>query len=366
MTVLAPGLEVVGPGDESPRHRRVRQVFTVLPLALLVVIVLASCLGSLAGPAEVLSVLSEKLGLGTGAGLDEATRAIVWEVRLPRIALGLVVGAALGVGGTLMQGLLRNPLAEPGLVGVSTGAAVSAAAFLVLLRPWLNDVAPWLARIGLPLIAFLGALLTTHVTWKLSERSGLPSVPAVLLAGIAINALAGAATGILVLLAGEKLRDITFWTLGSLGGASWSLVGTVALFVVPCLLLALPLGTALNALSLGRAEAGHLGIDVRSASRRAVLLTALSVGVGVAACGVISFVGLAVPHVLRLIQGPDHRALLPAAALLGGIGLTLCDLVARTIAAPVEIPIGIITALLGAPFFLWIIRRGSSAAGGQW
>ncbi|MEN0060637.1 MAG: iron ABC transporter permease [Myxococcota bacterium] len=309
---------------------------------------------------SVLAIALESLGLPGIWEVDEGHRAVVMSLRLPRIALASFVGAALALGGAVMQGLFRNPLAAPGLVGVSTGAALFAALFIVL-----GTSAGWLYTIGLPGSAFIGATLVCVLVFQLSTVDGVTSVTTMLLAGIAINALSGALTGILVFVADDAaIRNLTFWSLGSLGGATWQglqvLSFSTALPAFACLFLAGPL----NALLLGEAEAGHLGVNVEQLKRFAVLLVALMVGSSVATTGVIGFVGLVVPHLCRLALGPDHRTLLPASLLAGPALLVGADVLSRTIVAPAELPIGIVTTVLGSPFFLWLLLRSRGGAGG--
>jgi iron complex transport system permease protein len=311
-------------------------------------------------PGEVLRALGWAAGLPVTPPAPEHA-AVILEIRLPRTLLGLLVGAALALAGAAMQGLFRNPLADPGLIGVSAGAALAAVSVIVLGSHGLAFLTGALGSFSLPLAAFAGGLVTTIVVYRLASRDGQTSVATLLLAGIAVNALCGAATGLLTYVADDQqLRTLTFWSMGSLGGAGWSQVGSAALLIaLP--LLALPLlARTLNALLLGEAEAGHLGIAVQAMQRVIVLLAALAVGAAVAVSGIIGFVGLVVPHLLRLALGPDHRTLLPGAALLGGSLLLLADLLARTLVTPAELPIGILTALLGGPFFLALLmhRRG--------
>ena len=273
-----------------------------------------------------------------------------------------MVGAGLAVSGALMQGLFRNPLADPALVGVSAGAGLAAAAVIVLgdgLVRALGLPGP-LPYAVLPAAAFLGGLAATLGLYRVATRSGRTSVATMLLAGIAFGALSGAMTGLLVYASDDRqLRDLTFWSLGSLGGASWAKVAATAPAILPVLAAVPFLGRGLNALVLGEAEAFHLGIPVERLKRTAILLVAVAVGASVAAAGVIGFVGLVVPHALRLAIGPEHRRLLPASALLGGALLVLADVAARLAVAPAELPIGIVTALVGAPVFLWLLLTGT-------
>jgi iron complex transport system permease protein len=281
---------------------------------------------------------------------------IVWELRIPRLMLGLMIGAALGLSGALLQGLFRNPLADPGLVGVSAGAGLAAACAIVL-----GDrlSAPWRGLAGaalLPVAAFLGALCATTALYALATRGGRTSVATMLLAGVALAALAGALTGVLAYISDDRqLRDLTFWSMGSLSGASWSKVAWLAPATGALLFCAPLLSRGLNALALGEAEAFYMGIDVQRLKATIVFLVAVAVGASVAAAGVIGFIGIVGPQALRLAIGPNNRALLPLSAAAGAVLLAGADIAARTLAAPAEIPVGVLTAAMGAPFFLALL-----------
>lgn len=338
------------------RERLRRWSLPLLSLLLIAVMLASVALGPVTIPGgEVLRVLGVQLGLPI-TDVTPQHQAVIMSIRLPRTVLGVLVGAGLAVAGAAMQGLFRNPLADPGLIGVSAGSALAAVAVIVLGNQGLGFLTETLGIFSLPLAAFLGGLSTTLLVYRLSSQEGRTSVTTLLLAGIAINALCGAGTGLLTYLADDQqLRTLTFWSMGSLGGATWASVLGVAPFMLVPLLCLPPLARTLNALLLGEAEAGHLGIPVERMQRLIVCLAALAVGAAVAVSGVIGFVGLVVPHLLRLALGPDHRTLLPGAALLGGSLLLLADLLARTVVTPAELPIGILTALLGGPFFLGLL-----------
>ena len=292
---------------------------------------------------------------------DARDALIVLEIRLPRTLLGLVVGAGLAVSGAVMQGLFRNPLADPGLVGVTAGAGLAAVATIVLGTVYLLPILGDDIFYALPVSAFLGGLVTTALLYAIATRQGRTSVATMLLAGIAIGALAAAGTGMLIFMSDDRqLRDFTFWTLGSLAGATWEKVAVAGAFLA-VVLAALPaLAASLDALLLGEGEARHLGVPVQAMKRVAIFAVAAAVGASVAVAGPIGFVGIVVPHLLRLVIGPRHAGLLPACALLGAALLVGADMVARTIVAPAELPIGIVTAILGAPFFLWLLLRQRS------
>ncbi|WP_078058373.1 FecCD family ABC transporter permease [Rhizobium rhizosphaerae] len=345
-------------GDRSARARRVLLLLTLLMGgAFLASIMLGVANASVAGVVRLL------LGLDQDAALLR-DRIIILDIRLPRALTGLLVGAALAVSGALMQGLFRNPLADPALVGVSSGAALGAVSMIVLggaLMPWLPAS---LSLTALPLAAFLGGLASTLLLYRIATTGQVTSVATMLLAGIALGALSSAATGLLVFIADDRqLRDITFWTLGSLAGASWQKLAISA----PVILVALGasgfLARGLNALTLGEAAAFHMGFSVQRLKNGAILCVAAATGAAVATSGAIGFVGIVVPHLLRLVIGPDNRFLLPAAALLGASLLLMADMLSRLVVAPAELPIGIITALAGAPVFLAILMRGRGRLG---
>ncbi|WP_105102048.1 FecCD family ABC transporter permease [Microbulbifer pacificus] len=289
--------------------------------------------------------------------VPEQYALVLGEIRLPRLLLGLIVGGTLGVCGAVMQGMFRNPLAEPGIIGISSGAAVGAGIVLVFgsaLSVWmgaLHERAQWLL---LPAFASTGAIFATWLVYVLGDRGR--SVVMMLLAGIAISALAGAALGMFAYVATDTaLRDMTMWQLGSLSGATWtSVLVTGLIFAISAGLLWYR-ARDLNALLLGESEARHLGVDVIGLKRQIIVLNGIAVGAAVSVSGIIGFVGLVVPHIVRLLRGPDHRFLIPYSALLGGLLLTVADTIARSVFAPAEMPVGILTALLGAPFFLFLL-----------
>lgn len=348
----------------APRPRRGLAVIP-LGLALLLGAMLA---GILLGPARItaaglMATLADALGVAPLPAEHARDAAVLGVVRAPRVLMAALIGAGLGAAGAAMQGLFRNPLADPGLIGVSAGAGLAAVAAIVLGGSVFGAAAGLLGLWLLPLAAFVGGLVATLLMARLGTVGGVTSVATLLLAGVAVSALAGALTGVLIFMADDRqVRDITFWTLGSLAGARWAQVPVVLLLVgLPAVLLCL-LARPLNALLLGEAEAFHLGVRVEAVKRVAVVLAAIAVAAGVAFTGLIGFVGLVVPHLIRLGFGADHRLVLPGAALLGGALLVLADLAARSLAAPAELPVGVVTALLGAPFFLWLLRRRGAAS----
>ncbi|MBD9680104.1 MAG: iron chelate uptake ABC transporter family permease subunit [Pseudomonas sp.] len=327
----------------------------------MLVVWLSLALGPVSLPlGDTLRALAHMVGLPVSAdGLGQA-ELIVGQIRLPRTLLGIATGGVLALAGVAMQGLFRNPLADPGLIGVSSGAALGAAIAIVFgasIGGLPEAFAPYL----LSACAFAGGLMVTALVYRLGRHNGQTSVATMLLAGIALTALAGALIGLFTYLADDAtLRTLTFWNLGSLNGASYPRLWPLLLItlLVACWLPRRV--NALNALLLGESEARHLGFDVERLKVELILCTALGVGAAVAAAGMIGFIGLVVPHLLRLIVGPDHRVLLPASMFGGAILLLLADLIARLALAPAELPIGIVTALIGAPFFLYLLIRGRS------
>ncbi|MEL7428552.1 MAG: iron ABC transporter permease [Pseudomonadota bacterium] len=283
---------------------------------------------------------------------------ILFDIRLPRLIMGSFVGAALAVSGAILQSLFRNPLADPGIIGVSAGASLGAVSVIVLGAGPLAFLVVHLRIFALPIAAFLGALAVTMLLYKISTSNGKTSIITMLLAGIALQALAAALTGILIFMADDQqLRDLTFWSLGSLAGATWSKVLASSLIIIASFLVLPFLAKSLNAMALGETAAFHMGIRVQQAKSIGVCVSAAATGAAVAVSGGIGFVGIVVPHLLRLFMGPDNRYLLPASALLGASLLLVADAISRVIVAPAELPIGILTAQIGAPFFLWLLLR---------
>jgi iron complex transport system permease protein len=342
---------------------RFKPIVVVLLLALLLLAVLLSlALGPVAIPLDdTLRVLLQRV---TAADLPADQVLIIEQIRMPRTLMGLLVGATLALTGAAMQGLFRNPLADPGLIGVSSGAALGAALTIVLGSTVLAQLPAAVLPYATVLGAFLGGVATTWLVYRLGQSVQGTSVASMLLAGIAIAAISGAVIGLLSYLADDAmLRTLTFWNMGTLGGASYE---RVAVLAVCCAVVwwRLPRqAKALNALLLGESEARHLGVNIERVKRELVLLTALGVGVCVAVAGLIGFVGLVVPHLVRLLLGADHRRVLPASMLLGAGLLLLADVVARLVVSPAELPIGIITAVLGAPFFLALLLRAQRRGG---
>ncbi|WP_340110541.1 iron ABC transporter permease [Pikeienuella sp. HZG-20] len=324
--------------------------------ALLIALVGALALAALAlGPVTIAPDRVVAAAFGGGAPMDAA---IVQQIRAPRLALGVVVGGALALSGAALQGILRNPLADPGLIGVTAGGAVGAVSVIVLggalslqtpeaLRPYL-----------LPAAAFLGAGLVIALLFALARRAGETSVATLILAGVAINAIAGAVIGLLIYVSDDRqLRELTFWSMGGLGAADWTVAGVTLILALAAAPLFFQMARSLDLMQLGERAAFHVGVDVERLKRRAALATALGVGAATAAAGPIGFVGLVAPHLARLTVGPSHRAMLPVAALYGVALVLVADLGVRLVAPPAEPPIGLATSLIGGPFFLWLLLR---------
>ena len=346
-----------------PRVRSWRRpgLLGALSVALLAAVVVAAGRGQVpVPPAEVLGSVLSRLGVDAlPLPSHPQGDATLWQVRFPRVLLAVVVGAALGCAGAVMQGVFGNPLAEPAVVGVSAGAAVGA--FAVIAFGWVA-FGTWTTALA----AFVGGLLTTLLVYALSRSGGRVEVVTLLLVGIAVNAAAGALLGLLTYVADDEARTaMAFWQLGSFNRASWSAVAAASPCVLLGLALCLPRARALDLLSLGERSARHLGVDVERTRRVLVVSAALLTAAGVAFAGVIGFVGLLVPHLVRLAVGPAHRVLLPASALGGALVLVVADLLARTAVDYQELPLGVLTAAVGGPFFLWLVRR-TRARSGAW
>ena len=332
--------------------------------ALVVVIALAFI--SMATGATGISLTSLPAAVSAALGrsdnpADVTASLVLLELRLPRTILAMFVGAALALAGSMMQGLFRNPLADPGLVGVSSGATLAAVCMIVLGNSVFGGWHQALGIFALPIAAFAGGLVATFALMAIASRHGTTAIATLLLAGIALGALTGAATGILAYISDDReLRDLTLWSMGSLSGSSWPKVVAITPFALALLVMLPSLVRALNGLLLGEAEAFHLGIDIERAKKRIVILTAAAVGAAVAVAGIIGFVGIVVPHFVRMMTGPDHRTLLPTAALLGAALVLIADIIARIVVAPAELPIGIIMAIIGAPVFLHLVLKRSN------
>ncbi|MFF8604964.1 FecCD family ABC transporter permease [Streptomyces sp. NPDC015346] len=356
-----PGRGAPSEPDPAPA-RRPRGTAVTLTLCLLVALVLLALVSAGLGAYEiplgdVLASLQHRLGLG-GHALDRSAESVLWNIRLPRVVLALLVGASLGCAGALMQGVFGNPLAEPGVIGISSGAAVGAVGAIALGLDFFGN---WTVTV----CAFAAGVVTVFLVYAMSRSGGRTEVVTLILTGIAVNAFAGALIGLFIFFADNaQITQITFWQLGSLAQATWPKV----LAVLPCALLGLAVAPfharELDLLALGERPARHLGVDVERLRAVLILVVALLTAAAVAVAGIIAFVGLLVPHLLRMANGPGHRFLVPGSALGGAVVLAAGDLAARTVAAPAELPLGVLTALIGSPFFFWLLRRTRRRQGG--
>jgi len=337
-----------------------RRIHALLALTLLLALVASAAVGAFAfSPAEMVRYVAGWVAGTPASGSDVLARNVFLELRLPRVLLAGLTGAVLGVAGTLMQGLFRNPIVEPGLAGTSAGAALGASLVFVFgTTGSMISFGTALGALAVPVLAFAGGLAATLLVYRLSASFGKVNVFTLLLAGIAVNAVCTAGTGFLSYVARDpQARNITFWNLGTFTTADWRAVGLVAPVFLVCFAIALRHAKALNALMLGEDEAAYLGIDPRRLVLRLLIVNTVMVAVATAMVGVIAFIGLVVPHVLRMLRSADYSFLLPASALLGAALMEAIDIVARLVIPPAELPIGIITAIVGAPVFLSILLR---------
>lgn len=334
-------------------------LITTLIAILILALLLSAGLGALSvSPAQSIAIFAKQLGWHLNIAFSDQQEVVITAIRLPRVLFGVFIGATLAMCGTAIQGLFRNPLADPVLIGISSGAALFTVIMIVAGLQLFAGLFNAIGAYALSLAAFLGAFITAIIVYRISQAGGKTIVSTMLLAGIAISAMAAAGTGIMTLMANDaQLRTITFWNLGSLGGANWHSLGILVPICMICLVGLPTLSKPLNALVLGETNAAHIGINVESLKTKVIILTALGVGVCVSVSGIIGFVGLVTPHIIRKLIGPEHKNVFIASALLGAIIMVIADLVCRTIIAPIEIPIGIATALLGAPFFLYLLLK---------
>ena len=346
--------------DAQPASRL--SPFIVLPglaITLVAALIVSAGIGAVGvSPKETIGIIADHLGVHLGIGYSMRTDVVIWSIRLPRVVLAAFVGGALGISGAALQGMFRNPLADPGFIGVSSGASLAAVTVISLGIHWLGGAT-------IPVAASIGAGLTVALAYGLARYGGRTEVITLVLAGVAVSTLSGAATSLITYVqSGGQPRSMVFWTLGGLGGATWKTVQMTLPFAVVGILVTMRHGTSLNVLSLGEREARHLGVDVERVRIELLLLTSILVGASVAAAGVVAFIGLIVPHVVRLVAGPDNRVLLPASALGGATLVLVADLIARTVASPAELPLGILTALAGGPALLLLMLRVRRQQGG--
>ncbi|TVR50774.1 MAG: iron ABC transporter permease [Puniceicoccaceae bacterium] len=337
--------------------RRGLQPAGIWLLAVLLLVAAGLCLA--VGPVSLAPATLLQGLVGRVSALDPIEQSVLYSIRLPRVAAGILVGAVLGVCGAAMQGLFRNPLADPGLIGVTAGAAFGCVVYLKGAAFAFAGISGVLGTFALPAFALLGGLATTALMYRIASVEGRTVVAVMLLAGIALNSLLGAGTGLVLFFSDDdQLRQFTFWTLGSLGHATWPMLGAALVFILPAFLVLPCFARFLDALLLGEAEALHLGIPLQQMKRILILVTAAAVGAAASLAGGIGFLGLVVPHLVRQVFGPGHRWLLPGSALLGAGLLLGADFFARTVAAPAELPVGVITAAIGAPVFFSLLLSG--------
>ena len=336
---------------------------TIIFLIGLFLLAIISLVSTTIGPVkisilQIIDILFESININTNLSSSEISQAfktVVIDIRLPRILMGIIVGIALGISGAILQGLFRNPLIDPGFIGVSSGAAIGAM-FVIMFSQLIAIENNFYVQFLLPVFAMSGGLSTTILVYKMSQMSGKTNIMAMLLSGIAVNAFSGSIIGFLVYRASDmELRSFTFWTLGSLDNSNWLIVSIAVVSILIPIIISIKLRKKLDIFMLGDAEAGYLGLNIEKLKKRIIFISALMVGVTVAFCGMIGFIGLVTPHLVRLIMGPSHKTLIFGSAILGAIILILADFISRIIIAPAQLPIGIITSALGAPFFLWLI-----------
>ena len=338
-----------------------KKVFFSLSSILLLISI---CFSILLGPVsisliQIFQICLDFLGFSdffSDQNYSNIQKSVLLNIRLPRIALALLVGIALGTSGAILQGLFRNPLVDPGFIGVSSGAAIGAMVIIMfsnLFFPYLND--GWIQYL-LPVFAMTGSIITTLIVYKMSTIDNRTNVMTMLLSGIAVNALVGSIIGLLVIKSSDlQLRSFTFWTLGGLDSANWKVVWISSILIFLPLIFTYSLRTKLDIFMLGDSEARCLGLSVQKLKKTIIFISALMVGVSVAFCGMIGFIGLVTPHLVRLFIGPNHKSLLLGSALLGSFLLVLSDFISRIVISPAQLPISIVTSIIGAPFFIYLI-----------
>lgn len=343
----------------ASRRRRAGLTFTFLAVALCAVMVLSAGLGQYNIPVDqVVASVGRRLGLAPENSAMQLADSTLWNIRFPRVLLGVLVGAALGTSGAVMQSVFGNPLAEPGVIGVSSGAAVGACLSIVLNLQFFGIFTT-------PAFAFVGALAATALVYFLSRSSGRAKVLSMILTGIAVTAVANAIIAFLMFIADTTSRDqIVFWQMGSLNGSTWKAVASVWPVILIGLVACFVMASSLDVLALGERAAQHSGVNVERLRAVSIAATALLTGAAVAYAGIIAFIGLIIPHLLRMILGPSNRVLLPASALGGALLIALSDLGARTLVPFADLPIGIFTALVGGPTFFVLLRRSLGQGGG--
>jgi len=343
----------------SLRDYRHIAITTGLGFLLMAMTLVSLAIGAVSIPVfDVAVILLQKIGLFRFVEIDAMHEVVLSSIRLPRILMTILIGGAFGVSGASLQGLFRNPLVEPSLIGVSGGAAAAVVTLIVFGGAWALPQAGLLHDSVLSLVAFGGGLAATLIVLKMSYHNGRTNIAALILIGVAVNAIATAIIGLAIFYADEnQLRTFTFWTLGDLGSATWDKLMFAAPVLIVSTIALTFFSRSLNALALGEAEAYHLGVDTESTKRVIIFLCALCIGVSISLAGMIGFIGLVVPHLIRVSFFPDNRLVLPASILCGASLLLVADIIARTIVTPAELPIGVVTGMIGAPFFIGLLMK---------
>lgn len=337
--------------------------FTMLVLLLLLVFMIGitSTIGSASiSPIDVYKVVISKIpGLGemiAPGSVTSSQQSIIWSVRLPRVLLGVIVGAGLSISGASFQGLLKNPMADPYILGISSGAALGAAIAIILKLE-----ASFLGFSGISILAFFGALIAVTLVYNIGRIRNQVPVTTLLLAGVAVGQFLTAITSLLMVIYNRDMTKIIYWTLGSLAGKGWNPITTMSVPIIAAMVVLLFFARDINIMLTGEESAKSLGVNVERIKVYVLLLGTFITSMAVSISGIIGFVGLIIPHIVRLIVGPDHRILLPASAIVGGIFMVFTDTIARTVISPMEIPVGIITAIFGGPFFIYLLRSKKKA-----
>lgn len=341
------------------RESRTAVIITVLSIMLACTVLFSLSIGAVSIPVQdVIVILLQKIGLFTHIKIDSTHDIVLTSIRFPRIFMTLLIGAALGISGASLQGLFRNPLVEPSLIGVSGGAASGVVLVIVFGSILALPKDGFLYNSIIPFTAFAGGIIATFFVLQLSSQAGKTNIAVLVLVGVAINALAGAIIGLAIFYADEnQLRTFTFWTLGDLGGATTSKLIIAAPLLIMAIVALLFYSNTLNAVALGEAEAYHMGVDVERTKRIIIFFSALAVGVSVSLAGMIGFIGLVIPHLVRVLFHSDNKLVLPASVIGGAWLLIISDVIARTIVTPAELPIGVVTALIGSPFFIMLLVK---------
>ena len=331
-------------------------------LTSLVLLLILSFISITFGPVQItlnqiIDILLHKLGFhSTNQSFTAIHQTVLLDIRLPRVIMAILVGLGLGTSGAILQGLFRNPLVDPGFIGVSSGAAIGAMISIMFGSTIYYFMPKILVPFTLPTLAMIGSFITTTIVYKMSKVAGKTNIMAMLLSGIAVNAFAGAIIGLFVSLSSDaELRSFTFWTLGGLDMADWDVLIITCIFIFIPFIAIYKSQYQMDIFMLGDSESEHLGLNVERLKKKIILIASITVGVSVAFCGMIGFIGLVTPHLVRLFIGPNHKYLIPGSGILGALILTLSDLICKTIISPAQLPIGVVTSTIGAPFFIWLI-----------